>query len=254
LRVTHTVAVAAGDDNLEVLTVLAVVSRTLSINGASPKSTTDVGGRWWVRAVRARSKSWVTLKVDVEAGAALVGVANSSASSGVVAVQVGVGDVRVTRVSGVQVLEDLLVAGRSLGTESSAAEGWGSGECLRGVWLRNWTGTQWLGVAVVVLWWRDGVLGWLWCWLGGNWWLAWLRLRWLRLGALPREEVAELVNWVPELGRLRRLWLGLEWVEWVPEGGVSLTLHAKLGWDTSSTGGGSSENTAQRSRDGGSVN
>lgn len=97
----RTVSVAAGNDNLELLSELAIVSCTFGINGASPESTADVGGGWWVGAVGAWGEGWVTLEVDVEAGASLVGVTGSGAGSSVVAVQVGVGDVRVTRVGGV---------------------------------------------------------------------------------------------------------------------------------------------------------
>lgn len=162
---------------------LAVVISALSINGASPENTTNVGGGWWVGAVGARSKSWITLEVDVEAGASLVSVTLGGASVGVVAVEVGVGDVRVSGVSGVQVLEDLLVARWSLGGESSLAESWKSDKSRGGVWLWDWAGAQWLDITLVVLWWRH----WLnsWCRLrGGGWlWLAWLRLGWLGLGA-----------------------------------------------------------------------
>lgn len=64
---------------------------------------------------------------------------------------------------------------------------------------------------------------------------------------LPREKVAELINRVPELGRL---WLG---APWVPKGGLSLTLQAELGWNTSRAGCSSGESRAQRSRDSSSV-
>lgn len=56
------VAVGAGDDDVELLAVLAYVSGGLLGDGGTPESTLDVGDRWWVRA----SSAWVDARVTLE--------------------------------------------------------------------------------------------------------------------------------------------------------------------------------------------
>lgn len=66
---------------------------------------------------------------------------------------------------------------------------------------------------------------------------------------LPWEVEAELILRVPEV----ELVVLLLWVPRVPEGGLSLTLQTELGWNTGCAGLSSSEDRAQRSRNGSRV-
>lgn len=79
------VAVRGGDDDLELLAILALVRSGRGVDVAAPECALEGGHRVWVRAVVApdrgsgvvdgRAEGWVTFGVDVERGAELGAVA-----------------------------------------------------------------------------------------------------------------------------------------------------------------------------------
>lgn len=101
------VAVAAGDDDVEVLTVLAGVCGGLAGDAGSPESTLVVGDGWWVGARWAWVHGWVALNVDVEGAAELVVVAVHGALVHIVVVENVVGEVGVLLGGAVKVPEFL---------------------------------------------------------------------------------------------------------------------------------------------------
>lgn len=105
------------NDDLELVTVLASVSRSVASNVNSPSDTLDVGERRRVRtAVRVWSKGWVTLEVDVEGLALRVLVAVACTSDGVVAAQGLVAQIGNSLAGALEVAERARVAFRSFGT------------------------------------------------------------------------------------------------------------------------------------------
>jgi len=89
---------------LHVTIVVGVVER----NKTTPPDTLDTGERWWVRAgICIWSKSWVTLKVDVERGTATDAGALGSTRGNIVRVEEGETHVFVGRVGGKDVAKDL---------------------------------------------------------------------------------------------------------------------------------------------------
>lgn len=103
------VAVAAGDDDVEVLAVLADVGSGLAGDAGSPESTLVVGDGWWVGARWAWVHGWVALNVDVEGAAELVVVAVHGALVHIVVLEDVVGEVGVLLSRTVQVSEALYV-------------------------------------------------------------------------------------------------------------------------------------------------
>lgn len=107
------VAVAACNDNLEGLLVLAVVDSVVGGNWATPVDTLDNGGGGGVGVRGGRCGRGVTLKVEVEGAASVDGVALGGTLGGVVGSEDTVAHVAVGVVGGVQVLERLGVSSRN---------------------------------------------------------------------------------------------------------------------------------------------
>lgn len=117
------VAVAAGNDDVEVLTVLAGVGGGLAGDAGSPESTLVVGDGWWVGARWAWVHGWVTLNVDVEGAAELVVVAVHGALVHIVVVEDVVGKIGVLLSGAVKIAKFLDVRKRRrLAVRKSAPE------------------------------------------------------------------------------------------------------------------------------------
>ena len=86
-RVLLRVAVGAGDDDVELLAVLALVRGRFSSHAGAPEGAFDVGEGRRVGASRGGVDGRVALKVDVEGGAEIGGVAELLAFDGVVGLE-----------------------------------------------------------------------------------------------------------------------------------------------------------------------
>lgn len=125
------VAIAASDDNVEGFTVcvlgtteLADIGGGLGTDGVAEKGTLDVGDWWGVGAGSRRVDRWVTLVVNVEAVAELLGVAEGSAGVYIVfsAIDGTIGEVVDLLTTSLEVLEVLNVAGGSASILSCLAK------------------------------------------------------------------------------------------------------------------------------------
>lgn len=118
-------------NNLELVAGLAEVGGTRGVDRGAPEGTLVVGdGRWvWavaapthIRAVSGGVNRRVALDVDVEGRTQIRIIAKRRAAADVVGGEGFVSEVGVGARGGVEVLEDLLVAGRGLGVQSIGFE------------------------------------------------------------------------------------------------------------------------------------
>ena len=112
------IAVGAGNNGLELASVVAEIGRCSGLDPGSPERALVVCDAGWQGAVIGGVQSRVSLDVDVEAGAEGGVVAPLGTAQDIVAVQGDEAEVGVCVDAGVEVLEGLGIAGWGLCRES----------------------------------------------------------------------------------------------------------------------------------------
>jgi len=107
------VTVRTSNKDVKVGLHVAIVVGVIQRDKTAPPDTLDAGKRWWVRAgILVWSKSWITLKVDVERGTTADAGTLGTARGYIVRVEESETHVVVGRVGSNNVAEDLGETGR----------------------------------------------------------------------------------------------------------------------------------------------
>lgn len=162
-RVGFFVAVGAGDDDLEVVAVLAEVGCRGGIDAGAPERAAVVGDGGGVGAVGGWVDGRVALDVEVETGAEGGVVAVLRTAEGVVGSQEVVAQVGVGGDGGVEVMEGLNVAFGGDSGQCFRVEWWVGFKCSDCVWGDLWAVAAWLGGAggqcLSIVWGNGGTRG-----------------------------------------------------------------------------------------------